>query len=96
MKKDISLITLGVWIVVVPFLGFPGTWKTIIFVISGLAVVLLTVLWRHELLRSGFPQKKGNHDVFVENGNVPQRVERHRLRVVSDETSEHGEAQANS
>jgi len=94
MKKDLTLIGLGVWIAIVPFLGFPGTWKTAIFVVSGLAVALLTILWRHELIRSHSLHQGNYHDVFVENGHVSQNVNRRRLRVAdSDEVSGHDKTQ---
>lgn len=34
---------LGIFIVLIPFLGFPSTWKTFMIVISGFALVSLSV-----------------------------------------------------
>ena len=98
MKKDLGLIILGVWIAIVPFLGFPGVWKTAIFVISGLAVVLLAILWRHELLYSnGVNAEEKNNGVYVENGFTAQQSTNPRpLNVVSEEAPEHEKPQTNS
>lgn len=71
MSKDVAIIFLGIWIAVVPFLGFPGSWKTVIFIVSGLGVVLLTYLLRRDVISyvSRITSHKGrNTDVYVENG----------------------------
>lgn len=90
MKKDLALIALGVWIAAIPFLGFPGAWKTAIFVLSGLAVVFLTILWRHELLHShrAIATEKSN-GVYVENGFVSQETRSRHLNVTGEEAHEH-------
>ena len=71
MSKDVAIIFLGLWIAVVPFLGFPGTWKTVIFITSGLGIVILTFLLRRDVISYVSritSHKKRNTDVYVENG----------------------------
>lgn len=70
MSKDIVIIVLGIWIAIVPFLGFPGLWETIIYVVSGLGVVLMTFLLRRDIIlyvSRITARKRKSTDVYVEN-----------------------------
>ena len=70
MSKEITLILLGIWIAVVPYLGIPSSWKTSIFFISGLLVILLGFLLRTEALARTSGQSGGRYasrHTFVEN-----------------------------
>ena len=74
MSKEITLILLGIWIAVVPYLGVPTSWKTSIFFISGLFVMLLGFFLRTEALartslRGG--GKYASRQTFVENTAHP-------------------------
>ena len=51
MTKDLMVIALGVWVAVVPFLGFPNRWDTIIFAVSGILIITLMLLLRRDLVR---------------------------------------------
>lgn len=48
MHKQLVIFFLGVWVALLPLLGFPGSWKTFFFVVSGLAIAVLSfrVLYR--------------------------------------------------
>lgn len=70
MSKDVAIIVLGIWIAIVPFLGFPGLWETIIYVVSGLGVVLMTFLLRRDIIlyvSRITDRKRKSTDVYVEN-----------------------------
>ncbi len=43
MKKRTLIAVLGLWIALLPFLGLPASWKSRLFIISGLAVTILAV-----------------------------------------------------
>lgn len=64
MSKEMTVIALGIFVAVVPYLGIPGTWKTAIFVVAGLALAGVGFFLRGEALarRAGY-----GHDHFVEN-----------------------------
>ena len=38
MKHSRTIIILGIVVTVVPFLGFPSSWKTVIFAVLGVAI----------------------------------------------------------
>jgi len=42
MSKPKKFLTLGVWIIILPFLGFPMGIRNLLFVLSGLVLVYLS------------------------------------------------------
>ncbi|MEX0933952.1 MAG: hypothetical protein WD003_01670 [Candidatus Paceibacterota bacterium] len=42
MSKNILIVLLGLFVALVPFLGFPGSWKTFLLVVSGLLIAFLS------------------------------------------------------
>ncbi len=42
MRRARILLLWGVWVAVLPYLGFPFFWKNIFFTISGLAMVYIS------------------------------------------------------
>jgi hypothetical protein len=68
MSKEILVIALGVWVAVVPYLGVPGSWRTAILILSGIALMVLGFFLRSETLsRTG---KRSAHHTFVENSDA--------------------------
>lgn len=78
MSKEILVIALGVWITFVPYLGVPGSWRTVILILTGLALILIGFFLRGEVLSRG--TKHDEHQLFVENSHEaethPHRHER--------------------
>ena len=58
MSKEAGIVALGIWLAILPFLGFPGSWRTVFVFLSGAGVAALGFLVRAETLsRSrGFPK----------------------------------------
>lgn len=48
MRKERTLFVIGVWVAVLPFLGFPNSWREVFFVITGLALVCLAYLFYNQ------------------------------------------------
>lgn len=70
MSKNTSIIILGFLVALTPFLGLPGAWKTGVFVISGLLIVLIAFLQKGGKLsniESWLISKKKETDVFAQN-----------------------------
>ena len=68
MSKHSIIITLAIWIIILPFLGFPSFWRTLFFVLSGLGIIFYTFLLRSESSNSSSFSFDKNNDVYVENG----------------------------
>ncbi len=66
MSKEMWVIVLGLLVVVLPHLGLPGAWKTILFVVLGVAIAALGFLLRGEALSRG-SGSVANSQHFVEN-----------------------------
>jgi hypothetical protein len=69
MSKEMTVIVLGVWIVVVPYLGIPGSWRTVILVLSGIGIAAVGFMLRAEALSRG--GSRARHRPFVENFDMP-------------------------
>jgi uncharacterized membrane protein len=68
MSKYTIIITLAVWIIILPFLGFPSFWRTLLIVLSALGIIFYAFLLRSESSNvSSFGFSK-NNGVYVENG----------------------------
>jgi len=48
MAKQKIIFFLGIWVAILPFLGFPGAWKQIFFLITGVALAYLGYLLNRE------------------------------------------------
>lgn len=74
MSKEMTVIVLGLFVVVVPFLGIPGEWRTILLVLSGAGLSVTGFILRGELLARGL--RPHEHHPFVES-NTPQHTAQH-------------------
>ncbi|MFZ2150314.1 MAG: hypothetical protein WAV15_04105 [Minisyncoccia bacterium] len=67
MQKARIFLILGVWVAILPYLGFPYSWKDILFTITGIALICLSYVLYKEIR-----EKEGNQktfDNFRENDN---------------------------
>jgi len=80
MSKDLIIIFLGAWVVLVPFLGFPSKWDTVIFVVSGLLIISLMFMLRKDFVRqiSRIKSRSPLHDehVFEEAVIAPELLQK--------------------
>lgn len=49
MRKEKTLFIIGIWIAVLPFLGFPVNWRKILFLITGLSIMYIAYLFYLEV-----------------------------------------------
>lgn len=66
MRKERTLFILGLWIIVLPFSGFPSSWRTVLFVLTGLALVYLAYLFYLEA-KARIPGDETKSYTFVDN-----------------------------
>ncbi len=64
MSKEMTVIVLGALVVITPYLGLPGSWKTVILVLSGATLAGVGFLLRGEALARSSMHGRGH---FVEN-----------------------------
>lgn len=75
MSKEMMVIALGLWIIVIrTLLGIPGSWQTFLFIITGVALAVIGFLLRGEALGrarpASEPSKKTSY-TFVESDIPP-------------------------
>lgn len=73
LTKNRILLMLGAWIALIPFLGFPSSYKSFFIIASGLIVVLLSFLHAREKRRiqkslfETVPNAKIINEVYAES-----------------------------
>lgn len=65
MSKEMAVIALGIWVIILPHLGVPGSWHTVITSLTGLFIIGMGFYLRASAL-SGAPRRSSHHP-FVEN-----------------------------
>lgn len=48
MLKERKLFLIGVWVAILPFLGFYESWRKILFVITGIGIIYLAYSFYNE------------------------------------------------
>lgn len=66
MRKEKTLLILGLWVAILSFLGFPGSWKKVLFLITGLAIMYLGYLFYLEI-KTRLKNDVNNSKTFVDN-----------------------------
>ena len=75
MSKRTTIITLGIFVAIVPFLGFPGTAKTIFFVIAGLAFAIIGYLLETECEKCDMAERNINTQADEEKKDTSVSVD---------------------
>ena len=75
MSKEMTIIALGIWVIIIPYLGVPGSWRTGLLLISGLFIVLVGFLLRAQSLSHS--TKHTAHRTFEENTHTSEDQHNH-------------------
>lgn len=67
MRKERTLFFIGIWVAILPFLGFPNLWRKILFVITGISIVYLAFLFRQVAKARIFVAKSNESDETMES-----------------------------
>ena len=77
MKKEKTAFILGAWVMILPFLGFPLFWKNLLFVATGLFLMLNSYLmYRHKqvldsIIKEKEEELKESFETMNENSGLP-------------------------
>lgn len=66
MRKEKTLFIIGLWIIILPFLGFPNTWRKVLFIITGLAIMYMAYLFYLEY-KKRLPKDISHQQTFIDN-----------------------------
>ncbi len=68
MKRIRTFLFLGIWVAILPYLGFPYFWKNLLFVLTGLSLVIFAYfMYREHKHRQ--TTNKPTFDNFSENSD---------------------------
>lgn len=84
MQKARTLLTLGIWVAILPYLGFPYTWKNTLITLTGLALVYFSYILYKQFKMTAKGKKHESFDNFSENHNFhknTKKVENEDLHV---------------
>jgi hypothetical protein len=79
MSKEMSIIALGVWVIIMPYLGIYRSWLTILMVLTGIALMIIGFLLRGKTI------VEENHS--TPHNNIPRAPRRPRKSHVTFEES---------
>jgi hypothetical protein len=65
MRKEKTLFIIGLWVIILPFLGFPNSWRKVLFLITGLAVMYISYLFYLEYKKRFV--KETHQQTFIDN-----------------------------
>ncbi len=66
MRKEKALFFIGLFILILPFLGFPNSWKTVLFVIIGTIIIYLAYLFYAEV-KDRLARNSTETKTFIDN-----------------------------
>ena len=64
MSKEMLVIALGLWVIIIPNLGVPVSWRETLLILTGAAIVFVGFLLRGEVISKGMKGSEKNN--FVE------------------------------
>jgi len=70
MSKTKILFIVGIFIVVLPYLGFPYLWKNVLFAIGGLGIAFIAYILNREAKKENMPEK--TFENFSENSDFKE------------------------
>ena len=71
MSKEMTVIALGLFIAVVPYLGIPTAWKTPLLLLAGILLMIVGFLLRGAALSRGLEGSESRP--FMESGSARRR-----------------------
>jgi len=67
MRKARILLALGTWLVILPYLGFPYSWKDILTILTGLGLVYLSYMLYRDYKKKEDKNKEKSFDNFKDS-----------------------------
>jgi type IV secretory pathway VirB2 component (pilin) len=66
MRKERTLFIIGIWVAVLPYLGFYESWRKVLFIITGLILVFLAYFFYKEA-KSRLSKDENKIKSFIDN-----------------------------
>ena len=72
MRKERTLLFLGIWVSILSFLGFPKSWREVLFVLTGLSLIYLAYLFYIETKERIAKISNNESKTYIDNMNSGQ------------------------
>jgi len=69
MKKARTFLIIGIWVAILPYLGFPYSWKQTLFALTGLLIMYIAYFMYKKAKAEESPIQS-KPETFSENKNV--------------------------
>lgn len=66
MRKERTLFIVGVWVAILPYLGFYESWRRILFIITGVGIMYIAYLFYTEA-KARIGKEENRIKSFVDN-----------------------------
>lgn len=74
MRKARILLILGIWVAVLPYLGFPYSWKDVLMTLSGFGFIYFSYVLYKEFKEKEMKEHSGKtFDNFKENKDFSEK-----------------------
>ena len=83
MRKVRILLVLGIWVAILPYLGFPYSWKDILTTLSGLGLIWVSFLLYKESKIKEIKKEK-IFDNFRENSDFIKNESQNEIKTITD------------
>ncbi len=68
MSREMAVVVLGLWVIVLPHLGVPRSWSVIIITLTGISIIAAGLYMRARALSGG--ARRSTHHPFVDNAGM--------------------------
>lgn len=75
MSREMAVVTLGIWVIILPHLGVPHSWAVIITTVTGVAIIMAGLYMRAKMLAGA--ARRSSHHPFVENAAETDGIHEH-------------------
>jgi len=84
MQKTRILLILGIWVTILPYLGFPSSWKDILFTLTGLVLIFIS----YTLYKNSKEQENPeiDFDNFRENSDFNENENTTQVKILVEES----------
>lgn len=66
MRKEKTLFIIGLWVIILPFLGFPNSFRKGLYVVTGFAIIYIAYLFYLEV-KIRLSKNASHSKTFVDN-----------------------------
>ena len=74
MQRARTVLILGIWVAILPYLGFPSSWKDVLFTLTGLGFAYFSYVLYKEFKASTKEEGSQAFDNFSENNSFKESM----------------------